>query len=227
MTAHAHIETAIVRDLSRQIAGGGSGDPFRVGEVLIARTGTDASGERTLVIAGVRLPAVLPPDIDVGRLLRLQVKESEGGRLVLQVLADLTPSSGAGAAPASAAASSTPAQQASALQPQPTMSFVLPDGATVTLWVDPERQAASGYGHGQERGRSMVVRYDGPTIGRTDIVLQLDPERLDATVLAQGPVLDLVRAGVPVLRQALAAAVERPVAVVTGGRGAEDLDVRA
>lgn len=198
-----------------------------MGEVLLARTGTNASGERTLIIAGVRLPAVLPPDIDVGRLLRLQVKESDGGRLVFQVLADLTSPGGSGAAPASAASSATQAQQASALQPQPTLAFVLPDGASVTLWVDPERQAASGYGAAQERGRSMVVRYDGPTIGRTDIVLQLDPERLDATVLAQGAVLDLVRAGVPVLRQALAAAVERPVAVVTGGRGVEDLDVRA
>lgn len=227
MTAHASIETAIVRDLSRQIAGTTSDDPFRVGEVLIARTGTTAGGERTLMIAGVRLPAVLPPDVDVGRLLRLQVTESDGGRLVLQVLADITPGSSSAATPSTGSAAPAATQQASALQPPPTMTVVLPDGATVTLWVDPDRAASSGYASGQDRARSMVVRYDGPTIGRTDIVLQLDPERLDATVLAQGPMLDLIRAGVPVLRQALAAAVERPVAVTTGGRGVEDLDVRA
>ena len=105
----------------------------------------------------------------------------------------------------------------------------MPGGAQARVWLDPDQDGATADdGTAQARRRTMVIRYDSPVLGRTDVVLHLDPAQLDAHVLAPaGDPLDLIRQSVPDLRLALAGAVDRPVAVVTGGRGHDEVDLRA
>ncbi len=166
----------------------------------------------------------------MGQLLRLRVQESGPERVVLKIITD--PAQAATrigrCRPCRCTRSGGPAQQASAVAP-PLVAIPMPGGGQVRLWLDPDGASDDAVtGRGPERTRTMVVRYDSPVLGRTDVVLRLDPEQLDANVFAaSGLPLDLVRSTVPELRLALAGAVERPVALTTGGRVPEEFDVRA
>lgn len=225
------IQAALLKGVGQQLPAISGLDPLEVGQVVAARIGLDPeTGAPVLVLGGARLHAELPGNVHVGQLLRLQVQESGPERVVLKIVADAAQASAAGdAAPfASAQQAGGPAQQASALAP-PLVAFAMPGGAQVRMWLDPDDGGGeAGSSRGAARTRTMVVRYDSPILGRTDVVLRLDPEQLDASVFAaNGVPLDLVRSMVPDLRLALAGAVERPVAVQTGGRVPEDFDVRA
>jgi hypothetical protein len=106
----------------------------------------------------------------------------------------------------------------------------MPGGAQARLFLDPDGGKDSG-GDGdrsRERTRSMVVRYDSPTLGRVDVVLRLEADKLDATVLAPaGEPVARVRAASGELRAALMVAADRPVSLQTGGRTAEVVNVSA
>lgn len=226
------VQAALLRGVGQQIPATVAGEPLEVGQIVTGRIGAgEGGGGPVLVLGGVRIAAQLPAGLEVGQQLRLQVQERSAERVVLKIVADAAaasgadPAGGAGAVPAQQAGG--PAQQASAIAP-PLVAIPMPGGAQVRLWLDPDGAGESPEAGGAARTRTMVVRYDSPVLGRTDVVLRLDPGQLDATVLAAAGVpLELVRAGVPELRMALAAAVERPVALATGGRVPEDVDVRA
>ncbi|MBO9533277.1 MAG: flagellar hook-length control protein FliK [Solirubrobacteraceae bacterium] len=150
-------------------------------------------------------------------------------------------SAAAAASTATAAAAATSdlgaaqqAQQPTAVAAQAAATVVpwavipMPGGAQARIWLDPEGSAEEPGAQAAARRRTMVVRYDSPVLGRTDVVLNLDAAILDAHVLAPaGQSLDLIRHAVGDLRLALAGAVDRPVAIVTGGRAGEDIDLRA
>lgn len=226
----AAVQAALLQGIGQQTGTAEALDPLKVGQVVAGRIGMDPeTGAPTLVLGGVRIAAQLPGNVEVGQLLRLRVQESGPERVVLKIVTD--PAQAAAAAddlaPAAAPAAGGPAQQASAVAP-PVVAFPMPGGGQVRMWLDPDGDGAAPHARGAERPRTMVVRYDSPVLGRTDVVLRLDAEQLDANVFAAaGLPLDLVRATVPELRSALAGAVERPVALTTGGRVAEDFDVRA
>lgn len=226
----AAVQAALLKGIGQQIGAVEGLDPLKVGQVVAGRIGMDPeTGAPTLVLGGVRIAAQLPGNVEVGQLLRLRVQESGPERVVLKIVTDAAQVSGAAddLAPAAGAAAGGPAQQASAVAP-PLVAFPMPGGGQVRLWLDPDDQGAATHDRGRARTRTMVVRYDSPVLGRTDVVLRLDPEQLDANVFASsGLPLDLVRATVPELRLALAGAVDRPVALSTGGRVPEDFDVRA
>lgn len=225
------IQAALLKGVGQQLPGITGLDPFEVGQVVAARIGMDPeTGAPVLVLGGARLQAELPGNVHVGQLLRLQVQEHSAERVVLKIVTDTAQASGAGDASPLAAAQQPggPAQQASAVAP-PLVAFPMPGGAQVRMWLDPDDGGSDGErARGAARTRTMVVRYDSPILGRTDVVLRLDPEQLDASVFAaSGVPLDLVRSMVPELRLALAGAVDRPVALQTGGRAPEEFDVRA
>lgn len=228
------VQAALLRGVGQHLPGVGVvPDPLKVGQIVMARIGTDPDvGGPMLVLGGVRVSAQLPESVQIGQILRLQVAESTAQRVVLKIVADpQATASTAADAQASAVASSPgggPAQQAAAVAP-PYATLAMPGGGQVRMWLDPcDDGHADAEASPRPRTRTMVVRYDSPVLGRTDIVLRLEPDQLDATVLAaRGTPLDLVRATVPDLRLALLGAVDRPVALQTGGRVPEDVDVRA
>lgn len=224
------VQAALLKEIGQQLSGAIAGEPLKVGQVVNARIVAGDGGTPVLVLGGVRVPAQLPGGVEVGQVLKLQVKESSPERVTLQIMTEAGKVADAAGDAAPALQTQAPAAQQAAANVQPWAVIPMPGGAQARMWLDPD-----GHGDGPEeagsaaRTRTMVVRYDSPILGRTDVVLRLDPAQLDATVLAPGGTpLDLVRSTVPELRLALAAAVERPVAVQTGGRsGGEDVDVRA
>lgn len=220
----AAIEAATLRDVLRGLGHpqGGLRPALQIGEVLPARIGMDVLGHRTLMLAGVRIPAALPESLSPGQALQLRVIESTRDRLVLQVMRE------APDAPAGPAAPSPAAQQAAhatAALP-PYHAVPMPGGGQALLWLDPDDGAAAAGGRG-DRARTMVVRYDSPEFGRLDVVLRLGGDELEASLFAPaGDPLALVRGQLPKLRAALAEAAEgRSLRLMTGGR-AEDVDVR-
>lgn len=224
------VQAALLRDLMRQVTAdmpGAPAQPLRVGETLGGRIAISPTGERMLMIAGIRIPAQLPADAPAGQALRLQVTESSAERLVLQIVRD------PGAAPDAAALAPRDALQQQAPQnvQSPVLNMPMPTGANARVWVDPDG-AGKGDGHDEARAEkartgSMVVRYDSPDLGRVDIVLRLDAERLEATVLAPaGEPLAHVRGASAKLREALLVAAQVPVSLQTSGRVEEAVNVR-
>ena len=229
------IEAAMLRDLMRKVTAdmpGAPAQPLRVGEVLGGRITMSPEGARMLVIDGVRIPAQLPGDLPAGVMLKLQVTEASVDRLVLQVVKEpgaTGPASQITAAGQSSSADQTQAAGQNAITGQtPWGAIPMPGGAQARMWLDPDMGSDGAERSTADRARSMVVRYDSQTLGRMDVVLRLDEDKLEATVLGQaGEPIARMRASVGELRTALMAAAERPVAVSTGGRTAEVISVNA
>jgi hypothetical protein len=181
---------------------------------LTLRPGAVMSGRvldpTTLVLEGVRLKAELPAGVEAGQRLRLRVEEADPAhpeRLHLRVLEPA-------ARPQETSAPLAPSVPDTAYQ------LALPGGAIAHVVVD-EREAARGR---RAKGdvRSVVVRYDSPTLGRLDV--RLDADGAAVHVSAGEPALT-VRGAADVLRDALARATGRPVLVTVHPRQ-ETLDVR-
>ncbi|MCW2984230.1 MAG: hypothetical protein JWR63_1800, partial [Conexibacter sp.] len=120
------------------------------GTVVMARV-LDA---RTLNVAGVKLAAQLPGDVAAGQVLRLRVEEASTDRIHLKIVEG----------PQAQAAEQAPQVPSSAYQ------VALPGGALARIHVE-EREEAGGRKGGPGAARSVVVRYDSPTLGRLDVRL--------------------------------------------------------
>jgi hypothetical protein len=161
----------------------------------------------TLVIAGVRMGAQLPAGVVAGQILRLRVAETSTERIHLQIVGG----------PLAGEPGEVPAQV-----PASAYQLALPGGAVARVHVE-EREEAGGAGARRGAARSVVVRYDSPTLGRIDV-------RLDAASAAvhvsDGDPAVIVQASASRLGAALARAVGAPVQVTVHPRR-EMLDVRA
>lgn len=114
---------------------------------------------RTLVLAGVRMQAHLPPGVEAGQVLRLRVEEASTERLHLRIVDTAGHQQLQNAQQADAA----PAVPADAYQ------LMLPGGILAKIHVE-EREEAAKRG-GRAPAKSVVVRYDSPTLGRLDVRL--------------------------------------------------------
>jgi hypothetical protein len=191
----APVELVLVRALLPDVA-------LKPGTVVTGRV-VDAG---TLLLAGVRLAARLPPGVQPGQQLRLKVAEASAERIHLQVVEQ----------PA-------PAQETAAGQAPPPAAYALalPGGVVARVHVE-EREAAPRRG-GAGPARSVVVRYDSPTLGRMDVRL----DRGAAAVhVSAGEAAERVRGAADALREALARVSGGPVQVTVHPRE-ETLDVRA
>ncbi len=223
------IQAALLRDLMRQVSTQTPGQlpqQLMVGETLGGRITVSPTGERMLMIAGIRIPATLPADLPAGQALRLQVTESSIEKLVLQVVRDVAASPDQ---PIAGPRELSQSQPASVVQ-SPVTTVPMPTGATARVWVDPDGSAGDGHdGARAEKARtgSMVVRYDSPVLGRVDVVLRLGGDRLEATVLAPaGEPLSHIRSSSAQLREALLVAAKVPVSLQTAGRTEDAVNVR-
>jgi hypothetical protein len=192
----APVELVLVRALLPDVA-------LKPGTIVNGRV-LDAG---TLLLAGVRLAARLPPGVEPGQHLRLKVAEAGAERIHLQVVER-----------------PVPAQEPAAAPPAPPVAvyaLALPGGVAARVQVQ-EREAAPRRG-GVGAARSIVVRYDSPTLGRMDV--RLDPGAAAVHVSAGEPT-DRVRGAAEALREALARVSGGPVQVTVHPRE-ETLDVRA
>jgi len=160
---------------------------------------------RTLVIAGVRLQAQLPKDVVAGQVLRLRVEEASAEKLHLRVVEP---------PPAT--------QQTEAPQvPQSAYQLALPGGILARIHVE-EREEPGRHG-GAGAAKSVVVRYDSPTLGRLDV--RLDAQSAAVHVSGGEPAVAVAEAAAA-LRDALMGASGGPVLVTVHPRE-ETFDARA
>jgi hypothetical protein len=153
---------------------------------------------RTLNLAGVKLTAQLPPGVAEGQVLRLRVEEASTDRIHLRVVD----------APQAQAAEQAPQVPASAYQ------VALPGGALARVHVE-EREEAGGRKGGPGAARSVVVRYDSPTLGRLDV--RLDAQSAAIHVTDGDPALAVAGAA-GALREALSRVTGAPVLVTVHPR---------
>lgn len=182
--------------------------PLRPGAVVHGRV----LDPRTLVLEGVRLQAQLPDGVEPGQRLKLRVDEAGRDGLRLHVLETIQ----------GPAAFEPPAAAAAPQVPTSAYALALPGGAVARVHVEEDGGAEGGRRRGGAQ-RSVVVRYDSPTLGRLDI--RLDPGAAAVHVSAGEPA-ERVRDAASVLRDALARATGAPVQVTVHPRG-ETLNVRA
>jgi hypothetical protein len=156
---------------------------------------------RTLSLAGVKLGAQLPDNVAAGQVLRLRVEEASTDRIHLRIV--------------EMPGQQPQAEQAAAPQvPASAYQLALPGGAIARVHVE-EREQGGGGRAGAGAARSVVVRYDSPTLGRLDI-------RLDAVSAAVhvsgGDPAARVRAAADQLRDALTRVGGAPVLVTVHPR---------
>jgi hypothetical protein len=130
-----------------------------------------------LSLAGARVPATLPDDVQPGQALHLRVQEAGPDRVVLQIVPQQ---------PSPAAA---------------TAAVPLPGGAFARVIEDEED---GGPAAGSGAGRAVLLRYDSPTLGRLDIRLSSAGATVYATA---GAPTDAARAAAGDLAAALGAPV--------------------
>jgi hypothetical protein len=158
---------------------------------------------RTINVAGVKLTAKLPEGVVEGQVLRLRVEEASTDRIHLKVVEQ-------------------PGQAEQAPQvPSSAYQLALPGGILARIHVE-EREAAAGR-RAAGAARSVVVRYDSPTLGRLDV--RLDAGSAAIHVSDGDPALTVAEAA-GVLRDALARAAGAPVQVTVHPRP-QTVDVQA
>ena len=175
----------------RPAAGPAARPVAHAGDVVVTARVLDA---RTLSLAGVRLAAQLPDGVVAGQVLRLRVAGGEHAS-----------GSTCGSSSTAAAAAGRRAGRARRRSRRRPTSWRCRAGAVARVHVE-EREEAEGGAAAPGAARSVVVRYDSPTLGRLDI-------RLDASTAAvhvsDGDPAARVRAAADQLRDALAAGRRR------------------
>lgn len=158
---------------------------------------------KTIVIAGVRMQAQLPEGVIAGQVLRLRVEEASTERLHLRVVE----SPGAPQLQNAQQADAAPTVPADAYQ------LMLPGGILARIHVE-EREAAARRG-GATPAKSVVVRYDSPTLGRLDV--RIDAQSAAVHVSGGDPAWTVAQ-NAGALQDALVAATGGPVLVTVHPR---------
>jgi hypothetical protein len=166
------------------------------GRVLTVRIAVPPgpNGRGVLSLAGTLLEAQLPKDVEEGEQLRLVVRDVSADRVVL-----------------------APADRQPEVAP---LQVPLPGGGTLSV-VERDGDGGGSSSSRQNRGGSHTValRYQSPTLGAIDLRLELADDKLHALVGAgAGEALSRASAGADALRDQLAGATHRSVAVTVQPR---------
>jgi hypothetical protein len=189
------------------------------GRALMARVAVaDGSGRGSLSIAGFLIDAELPKNVRAGADLRLVVRDVNSERVLLTISDQPQTAAQTAAAPDQQQA----AQTAGLTTPPPPMMVPLPGGGTMQVV---EREAGTPNSSSPE-AQTLTLRYDAPALGAVDLRLELDPGSLRVGVSVAPSALEPARAGVAELREALSAAMGRPISVTVTPRR-EPLDLYA
>jgi hypothetical protein len=192
--------------------------PMRAGDLLPARV----YSRDMIVLAGVRVAAQLPENLEVGQRLRLRVEEASRSRLLLRVVE----TSGGGEADG-LPQSVTADPLADALRAG--LALPLPGGQVARLFVAPDGGSEGGAGRAGSLQR-VTLRFEASALGRVDLALEVRGGRdgiVTGTVHAPaGAAAHRLAEHADELRAALAQATGRPATVSVRER-AETVDLRA
>jgi hypothetical protein len=189
--------------------------PMRPGDLLPARV----YSRGTLVLAGVRVAAQLPENLENGQRLRVRVEEATRSRLLLRVVE----TSGGGEADA-LPPSVTADPLADAVRAG--LALPLPSGQVARLFVDRDGGSEGGGGRSGALQR-VTLRFEAAVLGRVDLALEVVPGAASATVHAPaGAAAHRLAEHADELRAALAQATGRPATVSVRQRE-ETVDLRA
>lgn len=189
--------------------------PMRAGDLLPARV----YNRDTIVLAGVRVAAQLPENLEVGQRLRLRVEEASQSKLLLRVVE----MSGAGEAEAPPPAA-TADPLATALRAG--LAVPLPGGQVARLFVEPDGESDGGGGR-SGRLQRLTLRFEAAALGRVDLALEVLPGAVTGVVHAPaGEAAQRLAEHADELRAALAQATGRPASVNVRQRG-ETVNLRA
>jgi hypothetical protein len=158
---------------------------------------------RTVVLAGVRMQAQLPEGVIAGQVLRLRVEEASTERLHLRVVEP----------PGAAQLQNAQQADASPTVPADAYQLMLPGGILARIHVE-EREEAARRG-GATPAKSVVVRYDSPTLGRLDV--RVDAQSAAVHVSGGDPAWTVAQ-NAGALQDALVAATGGPVLVTVHPR---------
>ena len=160
---------------------------LRPGMHIVGRVLERHGGMGLLLLAGVPLSARLPDDIEVGRRLRLTVREVHSERVVLAVDPEAPPA-----------------------LPAPIV-VPLPDGRSAQVEV--RERDPGGHGHERETA-SVTLAWESPAMGRLDLVVEVGAGGVRTTVAAApGDALERCEDAADALRQALVGATGREAVV--------------
>ena len=175
------------------------------GRAVAARVVSAQDGRGSLAIAGYLLEAELPRELRPGDALRLQVRDVDARRVLLEIV---------------------PATASDAPPPPAVTAVALPGGAVLSVLEDDEDPAAGGAAGSGERHR-LALSLQIAGLGTVDLRFALDPAALALQAsLAPGEPVTRAREHAGALRDALAQAVQRPASVTISPRR-EPLDVYA
>jgi hypothetical protein len=189
--------------------------PMRAGDLLPARV----YSRDMIVLAGVRVAAQLPENLETGQRLRLRVEEASQSKLLLRVV---EASGGGEADPLPQSVNADPL--ANALRAG--LALPLPGGQVARLFVEPDGGSEEGSGGGRRLQR-ITLRFEAAALGRVDLALEVLPGAVVGTVHAPaGAAAQRLAEHADDLRAALAQATGRPATVSVRQRG-ETVDLRA
>jgi hypothetical protein len=189
--------------------------PMRPGDLLPARV----YSRDTIVLAGVRVAAQLPENLEAGQRLRLRVEEASRSRLLLRVV-----ETSAGGEAEALPPSVTADPLADALRAG--LALPLPGGQVARLFVEPDGGSEAGAGRSGSLQR-VTLRFEAAALGRVDLALEVVPGAVTGTVHAPaGAAAQRLAEHADELRAALAQATGRPATVSVRQRG-ETVDLRA
>ena len=158
---------------------------LRPGTTMVARVLEHTGRQGFISLAGMRLAAELPEQVQAGQTLRLAVQDATPERLVLKLLPD----------PATTA---------------PAVPIPLPGGGQAHIYVR-ERE---GEGRGERGHPAVALDYESPELGTLQLSLELEPGAVLARVgVREGGPLALAREEAEGLRQSLETAVGLPARV--------------
>ncbi|MBW3607567.1 MAG: hypothetical protein KY463_04305 [Actinobacteria bacterium] len=158
------------------------------GAVLAARVLERSGARGMLSLAGGRLPAELPDNLQPGDSVRLRVEEVGTERILLRVV-EAEPQAAPVAAP---------------------VALPLPGGAKAGVAVRVEPDGAAG----ERSSWTVAVAYGSPVLGPIDLRLTLDATALRAEVdVAPGSAIEAAQEQAQRLQDALAEAAGRPASV--------------
>jgi len=182
----------------------------------------EGGGHGLISLAGIVLEARLPPGLDAGRTLRLQVTRTDAEEVVFKIVADgsehLDPAA-AGRVAGELALRGDPDLLRAALA-LADGALWLPGGAAATVTVDPDADGPGG-DRSKSGGGEAAFTLHCPQLGAIEVRLHVGPGGVRAGVVTPaGPTSELAEAGLSDLVAALERATGRPATAAVAARTA-------
>ena len=194
-----NLEQITLKGASADPASGARPLALSLGKELVARIlmAPEGGGHGLISLAGIVLEARLPPGLDAGRTLRLQVTRADAEEVVVKIVADapehLDPAA-AGRVAGELALRGDPDLLRAALA-LADGTLWLPGGAAASVTVDPDAAGTTG-GSPKREGGEAAFTLHCPQLGAIEVRLHVGPGGVRAGIVTPpGPTSELAESG--------------------------------